>query len=74
MPSTTQERFDRWPGMDAEACSFLESEGFELDYSDWCWSKSGNPELTERQLDAMLYLIEEWDYGGYVIDKSKKES
>jgi hypothetical protein len=67
MPQTTPERAARWPGMDAEACKFLEDSGFRCS-RDWEWShpeKKKVEDLTEREADAIIYLIEEWDYGGF---------
>ncbi len=64
MPSTTPERQARWPGMDSEAMEFLESQGFKL-LRDWTWAPpSMNHKLTDREEDALLYLIQEWDFGG----------
>lgn len=65
MPQTSPERAARWPGMDHEAIACLELAGFKLG-RDWCWRKEGDPDMTERETDAVLYLIEEWDFGGYV--------
>ncbi len=64
MPSTTPERAARWPGMDSEAMKFLEDQGYTLN-RDWTWTAPKtyhNP--TKRETDALLYLIQEWDFGG----------
>ncbi len=64
MPQTTPERAARWPGMDAEAMGFLQKQGYVL-RKDWLWTKpKPDHEPTERERDAILYLIEEWDFGG----------
>lgn len=70
LPSTTPERAARWPGGDEEALRFLKDAGFELG-KDWNWRHPDDVpwrsrDLTEREADAMIYLQEEWDYGGYV--------
>jgi len=67
MPSSTPERQSRWPGGDNEACSFLEQEGFKLT-AGWCWTHPSKEldDLTEREEDAIIYMIEEWDYGGFI--------
>lgn len=65
MPQTTPERAARWPGYDAEAIGFLKSQGWVLG-RDWCWSHPEHREPTERERDAMFYLIEEWDFGGII--------
>ncbi len=64
MPQTTPERAARWPGMDAQAMKFLQKQGFVLT-KEWFW-KPPEPsrELTDRERDAILYLIQEWDFGG----------
>ena len=64
MPQTTPERQARWSGMDSEAIAFLEGQGYYL-RADWMWVLP-TPEhvVTEREEDAILYLIEEWDFGG----------
>ncbi len=67
MPQTTPERAARWPGMDTEALEFLKENGFTLS-RDWEWShpeKKSFADLSEREADAIIYLIEEWDYGGF---------
>lgn len=67
MPQTTPERAARWPGMDAEAMAYLKAQGFRIG-RDWCWRHPENRDLTEKEKDAILYLIEEWDFGGYARD------
>ncbi len=67
MPQTTPERAARWPGMDTQAIQFLEKRGYRLG-RDWFWTI---PEYraypTRKEADAMRYLIEEWDFGGWNI-------
>lgn len=64
MPQTTPERAARWPGMDSEAMKFLEGQGYILD-RDWSWRcPTPDHEVTDREEDAILYLIQEWDFGG----------
>ncbi len=66
MPQTTPERAARWPGMDSEAVKFLEGQGYVL-RRDWYWMRP-NPDhlVTDVEEDAILYLIQEWDFGGLV--------
>jgi len=76
MPQTTPERAKRWPGMDSEAIEFLEDAGYTL-RKDWAWDKpSKNHKPTERERDAVIYLIEEWDFDGiernYVVEPTVK--
>lgn len=62
MPQTTPERAARWPGGDSEAILFLRSAGYAL-RRDWSW-QSPDHAPTDRELDAVVYLIEEWDFDG----------
>jgi hypothetical protein len=66
MPQTTSERAARWPGKDAQAISFLEGRGWTLT-RDWNWRMpKGVTKPTGREVDAVQYLIEEWDFGRIV--------
>lgn len=67
MPQTTPERAARWPGMAEEAIAYLEAQGFRLGH-DWFWTHPENRQLTEKEKDAIIYLIEEFDFGEYVHD------
>ena len=66
MPQTTSERAARWPGMDRQAIDYLKQRGYTLQRS-WHWHA---PDLThiptDKERDAILYLIEEWDFGGLI--------
>ncbi len=64
MPSTTPARAARWPGGDSEAIGYLEVQGFTLT-RQWQWvPPSSDHALSEREADAIVYLIQEWDFGG----------
>ncbi len=64
MPSTIPERAARWPGMDGEATAYLRAQGYQLT-PDFYWLKpTPDHEPTEREADAIVYLIQEWDFGG----------
>lgn len=66
MPQTSKERAARWPGMEGEASSYLEDHGYKLTYAfKWKLPKKGHTP-TEKESDAIWYLIEEWDFGGTV--------
>ena len=72
MPQTTPERVDRWPGMDDEAMAFLRSAGWVLTRS-WEWyHPDADHKASERETDAIIYLIEEWDFGGVTDQASPK--
>lgn len=64
MPQTTPERAARWPGADTEAIEFLSEADYTLN-RDWSWTRP-NPDHvpTEREIDAIVYLMEEWDFDG----------
>jgi len=71
MPSTTRERKARWwpetdeTGIDT-ACDFLTNAGYELLHG-WVWLLPCPDHVpTSEERDAMLYLIEEWDFDGCV--------
>jgi hypothetical protein len=72
MPQTTPERSARWPGGDAEAIGYLRAGGWVL-HKSWEWSHPNARDLTEREQDAVTYLVEEWDFGG-VIDHPAAEA
>lgn len=63
MPQTTPERAARWPGGDQQAIAFLRKWGYILN-RDWTWSHIKGHVPTQMEEDAILYLIEEWDFGG----------
>jgi hypothetical protein len=63
MPQATDEQRARWPGWDAEAIKFLEDAGYKLT-RDWEWIKPVGHTPTERELDAIDYMCNEWDFGG----------
>lgn len=41
----------------------LEMRGFTLT-KDWCWQRSRQP--SNFEWDCIYFLIQEWDYGGYI--------
>lgn len=43
----------------------LEARGFHLT-KEWCWKRSRIPNDFEWR--CINFLVEEWDYGGYVED------
>lgn len=43
----------------------LEARGFQQT-KDWCWKRSRAPNDFEWKL--INFLIEEWDFGGYIED------
>lgn len=62
MPRTSEERRYRWRD-DAEAVEYLKSQGWTL-LKSFCWQlPTPDHLLSYREGDAMVYLIEEWDYG-----------
>jgi len=63
MPQASPEQRARWPGSDTEASKFLAEAGYILT-SDWYWIKPKNHKPTEKELDAIDYMCNEWDYSG----------
>lgn len=65
MPSSTPERQQRWQSDDV-AIQYLSDRGFRL-RRDWCWVlPDGRDDADATEADAIIYLIEEWDFGGMV--------
>jgi hypothetical protein len=71
MPQTTPERAERWPGQDSEAIRFLQDAGYRLTRAYQWVAPQPKRDMTERERDAVIYLIEEWDFDG-VIDAPVK--
>lgn len=46
-------------------CDALERLGF-VQTKDWCWKRKQPPNQYER--NCINFLIQEWDWGGYVED------
>lgn len=67
MPQASEEMQARWPGGDEEASKFLRDAGYHLT-PDWRWvpPRGRVPHKHPREIDAILYLIHEWDYGGWI--------
>jgi len=64
VPSTSPERQARWPGMDSEAIAVLEEAGYKQT-RQWTWiPPTWDHVPTEREDDAITYLVEEFDWGG----------
>ena len=70
MPESTPERRATWHSDDV-AMRFLTAHGLMLD-STWCWFSHDDRRLTDDEADAVLYLIEEWDFGGYIHNRIAK--
>lgn len=70
MPGSTPERQKMWSDergffSDEKAIKHLKDRGYKLTH-DWFWelpTKDHEPSPDEEE--AMIYLIEEWDMGGY---------
>ncbi len=71
MPQTTPERAARWPGGDSEAIKYLRGQGYILQQPSYHWlTPTPDHEPTDKEHDALLYLIQEWDYGcGFITRK-----
>lgn len=67
MPQATRELRARWDGPGFEkALDFLRERGYRLT-GDWCWVPPTNsPTIPEDEESAIQFMIEEWDYGGWI--------
>jgi hypothetical protein len=62
-PQTNDARRQRWQS-DRQAAEYLKRQGYVL-HRDWHWTlPTPEHEMTGKEEDAVLYLIEEWDWGG----------
>lgn len=71
MPSGSPTRHTRW-GDDSNAVAYLQRQGYVLN-RNWLWEpppriKSWS-DVAVLEEDAVIYLIEEWDYGGVLISE-----
>ena len=68
MPSATNEQRDRWES-DSDAISYLESRGYSI-AKGWTWKKPTPAHVpTSMEIDALGYLINEWDFGWLAEDQ-----
>ena len=67
MPQSTPERRARWQD-DETACKYLRKRGYVL-LHDWCWQEPKNHKETAADIDAIIYLMEEYDFGGVRGDR-----
>lgn len=63
MPSATDELRDAFPGGADEAIEVLSAAGYKLTRA-WTWIPPRDHDPTKRELDAIEYLFQEWDFGG----------
>jgi hypothetical protein len=62
MPQATEELRSEWGVMPERAIEFLLAAGYRLT-DEWTW-ESSKPSSTPEERRAMLFLIQEWDFGG----------
>lgn len=70
MPQATEELRSKWGGQQGvgedKAEDFLKERGYKLT-RQWLWEKPTPAHTpTDEELEAMAFLIQEWDYGGLV--------
>lgn len=64
MPQASDEHRARWNGPDdSYAQQYLKNMGYRLN-RDWTWTPPAGREPTRMELDAIAFLINEWDMGG----------
>ena len=62
MPSTSELHRSRWPGGDREAITYLNKQGYWYDRRYLWHAPELKHHVTVKELDAMLYLMLEWDW------------
>lgn len=63
-PQASDELARKWLGPhDKVAMDYLDACGFVLT-SDWEWARETPP--NKEEASAIQFMVEEWDYGGYV--------
>lgn len=73
MPQTTADRARRWPGGDSQAMLYLQAKGFKIT-KGWLWlAPTSDYNISIFEADAIIYLIEEWDFGGAIMEVGGKE-
>ena len=62
MPQATDQLREEWAD-DAVAMDYLKAAGYRLTRR-WTWIVPPNHLPTEKELRAVDYLFQEWDFGG----------
>jgi hypothetical protein len=71
MPQASDEQRAQWGISDGTATRFLESRGYVLT-RQFTWVPPTGHLPTDKEWDAVQFLIDEWDFGGVcAIDGSK---
>lgn len=70
MPQATEAMRKRWKhyepgGGDQLATKYLEERGYVLT-RDWRWVIPPGHKPTAKEIDAVQFMVDEWDYGGFV--------
>lgn len=68
MPQATPKLRQRWGIAPEKAMNFLEKRGFKLT-KEWDWIVPHEPD--EKEESAIMFLIQEWDFGGPVDGHEK---
>lgn len=73
MPQATRELRERWDIADGPVIAYLAAKGFKYTQK-WEWLKpTKNHQCTQAEISAILFLIQEWDWGGLVPDSEWDE-
>lgn len=68
MPQASDDLRHKWHGpSEFYAIDFLQRRGYFL-RSDWTWIPPERP-ATPDELEAVTFLIDEWDFGGIATDR-----
>jgi hypothetical protein len=64
MPQASDEQRTEWGIDDAPVIAFLENRGYKLT-RQWTWVlPTPDHHPTEKEISAICFLIDEWDFGG----------
>lgn len=73
MPQATDEQRRKWGGYagvgEDKAVDYLSERGYTLT-EHWTWSKPSPDHIpSDEELEAIGFLIDEWDYGGIELEE-----
>lgn len=72
MPQGPPELHEKWKD-DGIARRYLEDRGYKLTRQFFWQQPSPDHEPTQNEMEAMYYLIAEWDYGGIETEEMRIE-
>jgi hypothetical protein len=66
LPTASGEQREEWGIADAPVIAFLEERGYILQ-DNWTWTHPCPEHFqpTDKEISAVWFLIDEWDFGGF---------